>query len=221
MTLTTLKQNLLGTIVLLAFSGVTVADDHTHSDLMTSIAELQKGWAEVNYQSQGDEQINGFAELVAAADAVVAANADAAPAYIWRGIIESTYAGAKGGLGALKLAKAAKADLEKALEIEADAMNGSAYTSLGTLYFNVPGWPIGFGSDKKAEKLLLQALTLNPDGIDSNYFYANFLHSKGRDSEAKTFYVKAQNAAPRPDRPLADAGRQKEIAEALATLKTQ
>jgi tetratricopeptide (TPR) repeat protein len=221
MTVKTLKQSMLGAVILLTLNGAALADAHHHSDLMTSIAELQKGWAEVNYQSQGDEQISGFAELVAAADAVVAANADAAPAYIWRGIIESTYAGAKGGLGALKLAKAAKADLEKALEIEPDAMNGSAYTSLGTLYFNVPGWPIGFGSDKKAEKLLLQALTLNPDGIDSNYFYANFLQSKGRDSEAKTFYLKAQNAAPRADRPLADAGRQKEIAEALATLKAE
>ena len=35
---------------------------------------------------------------------------------------------------------------------------GSAYTSLGTLYFKVPGWPVGFGDEEKAEELLRKAL---------------------------------------------------------------
>lgn len=82
----------------------------------------------------------------------------------------------------------------------------------------MPGWPIGFGSDKKAEQLLLKALTLDPQGIDSNYFYARYLQAKGRDLKAKRFFLKAQNATTRAARPLADAGRQKEISEALAEL---
>jgi len=184
--------------------------------MMAAIGQLQSNWAEVNYQLEGEAQIDGFVALIAAADSAVAEYPEAAPAYIWRGIIQSTYAGARGGLGALKLAKAAKADLEKALSLDPVAMDGSAYTSLGTLYQNVPGWPVGFGSDKKAEQLLLKALILNPLGIDSNYFYARYLQAKGRDQEAKMFFIKAQNAAPRLGRPLADAGRQKEIGEALA-----
>ncbi|MCK9247307.1 MAG: tetratricopeptide repeat protein, partial [Anaerolineaceae bacterium] len=98
------------------------------------------------------------------------------------------------------------------------ALQGSAYTSLGTLYANVPGWPVGFGDSEKAEELLKQAIAINPDGIDSNYFYGKFLLTEKRYPEAREYLTKAQNAAPRVDRPLADAGRQKEIAAALANV---
>ena len=138
---------------------------------------------------------------------------------IWSGIIKSTYAGARGGMGALKFAKASKADLEKAMKIEPESMHGSAYTSLGTLYFNVPGWPVGFGNNDKAEELLMKAISINPDGIDSNYFFADYLKSEKRYQEAESFFLKAQSAPGRPDRPLADAGRQEEIALALLEVR--
>ena len=35
--------------------------------------------------------------------------------------------------------------LEQALAIDATALEGSAFTTLGSLYYQVPGWPIGFG----------------------------------------------------------------------------
>ena len=183
------------------------------------ISTLQKRWAEVNYQMEGEAQSEAFASLATEADAVVSRHPDNAAPLIWRGIIKSTYAGAKGGLGALSLAKSSKADLEAALAIDPQALDGSAYTSLGTLYCHVPGWPIGFGDDKKAEKLLLKALAINPDGIDSNYFYADYLIGKKRYQDARTYLLKAKKAAPRINRPLADAGRQKEIGQALAVIE--
>jgi Tfp pilus assembly protein PilF len=94
-----------------------------------------------------------------------------------------------------------------------------AYTSLGTLYFNVPGWPLGFGNDEKAEKLLLTALAINPDGIDSNYFYGDYLFNEDRYLEAEKFLLRAQAAPKRPSRPLADAGRQNEISTALTKVR--
>ena len=188
------------------------------ADLETNVLALQKQWAEVNYQMEGKDQISAFERLIIDADAVVVANPKQAAPLIWRGIIKSTLAGKKGGLGALGLAKAAKKDLEKSIILDATAMQGSALTSLGTLYLNVPGWPVGFGSDKKAEKFLLKAIAINPDGIDSNYFYADFLMAKKRNQEAATYFRKAQNAAPRLNRPLADSGRQKEIATALESI---
>ena len=188
------------------------------ADLETNVLALQKQWAEVNYQMEGKDQISAFERLIIDADAVVVANPKQAAPLIWRGIIKSTLAGKKGGLGALGLAKAAKKDLEKSIILDATAMQGSALTSLGTLYLNVPGWPVGFGSDKEAEKFLLKAIAINPDGIDSNYFYADFLMAKKRNQEAATYFRKAQNAAPRLNRPLADSGRQKEIATALESI---
>ena len=88
-------------------------------------------------------------------------------------------------------------------------------TSLGTLYFKVPGWPIGFGDTEKAEELLKHALEINPDGIDPNFFYGEFLLEEDRYAESVAVLSHALQAAPRPDRPLADAGRKAEIQDTL------
>jgi len=189
------------------------------ADPAADVARLQDRWAEVNYQLEGKTQLTAFEALVQDAEQVVAQNPDYADALIWSGIIKSSFAGAKGGLGAMKLAKASRADLERAMTIDANALQGSAYTSLGTLYFKVPGWPVGFGDDEKAEELLLKALTLNPDGIDPNYFYGDFLVSQKRYEEAEKALLKAQAAPSRPNRPLADAGRQNEIKVALLAVQ--
>ncbi|PCJ92157.1 MAG: hypothetical protein COA46_06360 [Porticoccaceae bacterium] len=194
----------------------TLASGSAWGDINEEVIKLQHRWAEVNYQLHNKAQLSAFNALVLDAEKVVSAYPNSAASWIWSGIIKSTYAGAKGGLGALSLAKASKADLEKAMQIEPEALDGSAYTSLGTLYFNVPGWPLGFGNDDKAEELLLKAIAINPKGIDSNYFFGNYLIQEKRYQEAKTYLLKAQNASPRATRPLADAGRQKEIVNALA-----
>ena len=188
------------------------------AEVMDDVKHLQDRWAEINYQLEGKTQLSAFEQLVGEASALTVANPDAAAAWIWSGIIKSTYAGAKGGLGALSLAKASKSDLERALALDPAALQGSAATSLGTLYYSVPGWPVGFGDHDKAKELLQQALALNPDGIDSNYFYGNFLIAEKRYAEARQYLEKAQKAAPRPGRALADAGRQQEIKEALTSI---
>lgn len=184
----------------------------------SDLKHLQDRWAEINYQMEGKAKESAFDALTNEANALVAGDPASADLLIWSGIIKSTYAGAKGGLGALSLAKESKADLEKAMGINANALQGSAYTSLGALYYSVPGWPVGFGDDEKAEELLKQALVLNPDGIDSNYFYGSFLIEQKRYAEARTHLEKAQKAPARPGRALADSGRQQEIAAALAKI---
>ena len=85
----------------------------------------------------------------------------------------------------------------------------------------MPGWPLGFGDDDKAETLLKKALTINPEGIDSNYFYGQFLYENRQYELAERYLLKAQQAPARPDRPLADEGRQKEIEATLQQLHNQ
>lgn len=110
------------------------------------------------------------------------------------------------------------AKLEIAIKQDPKALEGSAYTSLGSLYYQVPGWPVGFGDDEKAEKLLKQALAINPTGIDPNFFYGDFLLDQGDKAQAKVYLDKALAAPARPGREVADEGRRMEIRERLAKL---
>jgi len=184
-----------------------------------ALSAIQTQWDITNFALTGDEQVAAFEQLQADSEAFTAANPGNAEGWIWRGIIDSSFAGAKGGLGALGLAKSARKYLDKAIAIDGDAMQGSAYSSLGTLYYSVPGWPVGFGDDDKAAELLQKGLTLNPDGIDSNYFYAEFLVNQKKQTEALVFYRKALNAPPREGRNIADDGRRQQIEIAIAAIE--
>lgn len=190
-----------------------------HAAVDDEVRALQREWEEIKYRKPAADQEKAFEALSKTATTVRAKYADRAEADIWYGIIVSSYAGAKGGVGALSLVKDAKAALEHALAIDPKALAGSAYTSLGSLYYQVPGWPIGFGDDKKAREMLEAALKLNPDGIDPNYFYGDFLFRKGDYANAKKALEQALKAPARPDRPLADEGRRKEVADLLARIK--
>lgn len=183
-----------------------------------SLLDIQHEWAHINYEMDDKAKVNAFIALTDKAKQRVAADPNDAESLIWLGIVQSSTAGAEGGLSALKYAKAARKNFEHALKLDENALNGSAMTSLGVLYHKLPGWPISFGSDEKAEKLLKQALKVNPSGIDPNYFYAEFLYDEGDYMEAKDHLVTAKAAAPRPDRPLADKGRHSEIETLMAKI---
>lgn len=183
-----------------------------------AVARLQHSWEEVKYGVPEAEQEQRFERLAEDADGTLARFPGRADVLIWHGIVKASYAGAKGGLGALSLAKAARQDFERALQIDARALSGSAYTSLGSLYYQVPGWPIGFGDDKKAEEYLAKGLALNPDGIDPNYFYGDFKFRAGQYHQAEQHLRKAMQAPARPDRQLADEGRRKEAQVLLAKI---
>jgi len=183
------------------------------------VVNVRKEWERVKYQLAPKEQEAAFERLVKQSETIMAAYPASAEPAIWHGIVEASYAGAKGGLGALSAAKNARKSFETALAIDPKALEGSAYTSLGSLYYQVPGWPIGFGDDKKARELLQKGLALNPDGIDSNYFYGDYLYHNGNYAEAEQVLNKALQAPPREGRKLADDGRRKEIVELLEKVR--
>lgn len=185
------------------------------------LSALQSRWAEINYRLPAPEREPAFKALGAAAEQALKTEPEAPELLIWRGIILSTWAGAKGGLGALDLVKQARASLEAALAIDPKALDGSAYTSLGSLYYQVPGWPIGFGDHEKAETMLRKALELNPYGIDPNYFYGDYLYRQKRYAQARDVLLRAQLAPTRPGRVLADEGRRGEIRALLGKVEAE
>ena len=213
------KSKLIFSILVLLMSSSLQAEAGK-SAMDNDIQLMQHEWAQIKYKEKNeDAQEKKIAALSKTAVDIAGRYPNAAEPKIWAAIIVSTQAGIEGGLGALGLATKAKELLEAAKKINPNALNGSAYTSLGSLYYQVPGWPLGFGDDNKAKANLEQARALNPNGIDPNYFYGDFLLDQGEYAEAIKVLKVALNAPARPDRPIADAGRRDEIKEAIAKAK--
>lgn len=186
-----------------------------------AVAEVQREWERISYTVPAGQRAERFEALAARAHAASAAHPDRAEPLIWEGIVVSSWAGAKGGLGALPLVRQAKGLYESALAIRPEALDGSALNSLGVLYYKVPGWPIGFGDKARAQELLKRALSVNPGGVDPNLFYGEFLVESGRAAEAVPFLERALKAPPRPGREIADAGRRDEVTALLARARSQ
>lgn len=210
-------------VIVNAFAAVlftTVAfASHAQSGFDEQLLQLQHKWAKVNYTLQDDAQLQAFEALSASAKALVTSFPQRAEPLVWYGIIESSFAGAKGGIGALSNAREAKNALEQALKTDDTVLDGSAYTSLGILYHKVPGWPVSFGDDDDARRLLEKAISLNPTGIDPNYFYAEFLYDEREYTKAKTHLMQALSAPPRATRPLADESRRAEVQALLSKVE--
>ena len=183
------------------------------------VARVRQEWEHIKYEVPPKDQAAQFEKLSKTSEKVMAQYSDKAEPAIWHGIVEASYAGAKGGLGALSLAKSARKSLETALSINPNALDGSAYTTLGTLYCQVPGWPIGFGDDAKALELLKKGVSINPNGIDPNYFYADCLYRSQDYAGAEQAVRKALQAPSREGRKLADEGRRKEANELLEKIR--
>lgn len=186
-----------------------------------AVTELQHEWEVVKYQTAASEREKRFEALADKAHKVSETHAGRAEPLIWEGIIVASWAGEKGGLGALSLVKKSRALYESAIALDGNALDGSAYNSLGVLYYKVPGWPLGFGDKDKARELIQKALAINPKGIDPNYFYGELLVETKHPEDAVTYLERAQQAPPRPGRQIADAGRREEVRALLDKIKSR
>ena len=203
-------------LIALLFAANTAFAETTPLD--ASIAKLQHEWAKANYQTPEKEKEAAFEKLVKEAHGVTTANPGRAEPLIWEGIITSTLAKYQGVFSAGGTAKAARDLLLAAEKIDANALEGSALTSLGSLYYKVPRFG-SFGDHDKAREYLERALKVNPNGIDQNYFMADFMLERGEKAKALEYFKKALNAPARPGREDADAGRRAEIMESVKKIE--
>jgi tetratricopeptide (TPR) repeat protein len=182
------------------------------------IGALAHAWDHANFEIAADAaRLAELRRLESQAGALARQYPAAAEPLVWQAIILSSEAGIEGGLGALGKVTRARDLLLRAEEINPNALgDGSIYTSLGSLYAQVPGFPVGFGNRNRARQYLQHALELNPTGIEPNYFMADYLLRGDDYAHAGEYLRRAQAAPARPGREAADAGRRRDIERMMA-----
>ncbi|MFD2190700.1 hypothetical protein [Pistricoccus aurantiacus] len=176
---------------------------------------LKNRWEYITTQTPENKRADALGELAEDAKALAKTYPNNARVLVWQGIVLASQARAKGGVGALGLAKEARASLEQAIRLDPQGNVGSAYVTLGALYDRVPGWPLGFGDDDQAERMFEKALRIRPAGIDVNYYYAVFLQDEGRLAEARQHARRAVEGEARAGRETSDEALRQEARRLL------
>ncbi len=213
-------KKIVSIITLLMISALSMTSS---AQAANSSIELAQRWDAIKYQiTQKDDRIVAYETLIADAKTMAAADNNSPAPKVWAAITLATLAGEVGAMGgALDKVTEAKALLETALKQNPNReVEASIHTTLGSLYYQVPGWPIGFGDEDKAVKHLKKALELSPQSLAANFWMGSYLLGETRKrEEAGQYFIKAIAAPARAGRARADKGRKAEAAEILAKIE--
>lgn len=191
----------------------------SQGEVDTVMQPFKQEWAEIKYVVPDNQKVSRLQNLIKRLDVVVDKYPNRAEPLVWRGTMQSTMASLKGGLSALSMAKKAKKDLELALVRDPTSEKGYAHVILGALYAKVPSKPIGFGDKAKAKRHFQTALQMDPDGLDANYFYGEFLMDQGEFVAAKKYLEVAQKSPVNVDNHVFEAGRRAEVAKVISAVE--
>jgi tetratricopeptide (TPR) repeat protein len=186
-------------------------------NLNDSLQNIESEWASIYYNTPKQQREAEYSRLLVKTVSLSRQFPGNAEPFIWEAIVKATNADHQDPVSALAAVHEARDLLFKAIEINPQAMDGAAYVTLGTLYYMAPKWPIAFGDDAAAKKMLQTALMINPNGIDTNYFYANYLLSNNELKEAEKYFLRAIAVVPARTEQLYADNRLKE--EAKSALK--
>lgn len=212
-------RSILAGFLLLACSATAAAADE---GLARAMAALEDRWAHAKYEmTDKAPRLDAVRALHRETEALAGRYPGRAEPLIWRAVIFILEAEAHSNTASLGALRQARHLLDEAVSIDPAAMDGAAHANLGSLYYEVPGWPISFGDNRKAAAHLEAALAADPDGRDANYFYGDFLLQRGRARAALPYLEKALRVPVRPDHARADGGRRREVEEAYIKAKAR
>jgi tetratricopeptide (TPR) repeat protein len=208
----------IGIAVLVAGFHAAPAGDNRALD--GDILNLSEEWARIKYLStKDDDRKDKMAALGEKADELTARYPGRAEALIWSGIVASERASLTWGISALDLATRARDTLLEAERLDARALDAAAPTTLGILYYRVPGFPISWGDRKSARRYLEEAVENAPTGREARYYYADFLYEQGEYKRAEQMLTKALTLPRHPERPVWDQQLRKMMDELLAKVR--
>lgn len=178
----------------------------------TQLLALKDKWQIAFYTLDNKkEKIKALRQLEKQASEIVARYPEETEPKLWWGIILSSEASLIRNISVLKKAEQSRDLFLEVINTNPEIMGGAAYTMLGTLYHQLPGWPFAYGDDKKAEQYFIKALKVNPDNMNSNFQYASFLADNKRYKDALVYITQAERSKARKGYELADQKTQQDI----------
>lgn len=183
--------------------------------LELAVQHIESEWARIHYSVAKEQQEVAYKQLLAELQLFKAEHPDRAELFIQQAIIIASNAENIGAMNALQAINQARDLLLHAIALDPNASEGAAYVTLGSLYYMVPSWPIAYGDNKKARAMLQKALAINPNTIDANFFYGDFLAAQGEQKEAITYFKRALAIPARTTQVFADRQLQAQAKQAI------
>lgn len=190
-------------------------------ELTSSVQAIESEWASIYYTLPKSNQESAYDALLKKATKLTEQYPNSSELLFWQAVILATNAELQDAFTALNAIHKSRDLLLQSIKMNPQTANGSAYVTLGTLYYMAPKWPIAFGDTEKAEQMFQAALKINPNGIDANYFYGDFLQANSHPREAEIYFEKALLAPTRNEQAFADNKLKDEVKLALANTKNR
>jgi hypothetical protein len=205
-------------LVSVSLASTGIAQAQSLDDLLLNI---ESRWATAAFEMDGRQHQKTLKRLLDDVRDLHATHPGKPGAAAWHGIVARAYMGAKGSSGSMRLAREARDALLKAESLDPLVLGGRVYANLGSLYSKVPSSFGGFGNKTRGIGYLWKAIVVDPDGLDSNYLYAEVLLDEKDYPAARDALLKANHAPVRPGHPEADRARKLEVAALLGKLETR
>lgn len=187
-------------------------------NLASAIDDIEREWAAVYYKHNHPNPSAIYQKLLTQAQTLGKQFPTQAEPLLWQAILVATDANHQSPIKALEHINIAHDLLMCAIALDPSGVSGAVQVTLGTLYYMAPGWPIAFGDTEKAEQYFLAALKINPDSIEANYFYGDFLIANNKAPQAQSYLQKAITIPPRKQQLFSDQSLQHQATLALNNL---
>ncbi|MCK5664509.1 MAG: hypothetical protein KAI17_13550 [Thiotrichaceae bacterium] len=184
-------------------------------ELELAVQKIESEWARIHYKVAKEQRGAAFQQLLLELNALNVEYPDQAELIIQQAIIVASNADNIGPIDALQAIYQARDLLLRAMALDPAASEGAAFVMLGSLYYQVPGWPIAYGDNDKARVMLEKALAINPNTIDANYFYGDLLVTLGKPKEAMIYFKRALAIPVRATQVFADTQLQQQVKLAI------
>ena len=204
------------TMLAIAALSFTFANPTQAESLHDSLSDIEDGWANAAHETDDKQKRRDLRRLLDEIRGLHESYPTKPEVAAWHGIVAQTYTDLK---PSMSIAKEARDALLIAESIDPLVLDGQVYAHLGALYSKAPSGFGGFGNKTRGIGYLWKAITVDPDGIDSNYLYAELLYKEKNYSAARDALLRAYESPTRPEHPKADDARKLEVRNLLAVVE--